>query len=49
MSLVSHPLPNELEALRSFAANLQSELARKEIEIAANAAESRPRPCISKS
>jgi transposase len=39
MSLVSHPLPNELEALRSFAANLQSELARKEIEIAANAAE----------
>ena len=39
MSLASDPLPSEFEALRAFAAGLQAELARKELEIAANAAE----------
>ena len=39
MSLASAPLPIDLDALRAFAADLQAELARKEIEIAANAAE----------
>jgi len=39
MSLASDPLPTDPEALRQFAAGLQTELARKEIEIAANAAE----------
>ncbi len=39
MSLASAPLPIDLDALRAFAADLQDELARKEIEIAANAAE----------
>ncbi len=39
MSLASVPLPIDLDALRAFAADLQSELARKDIEIAANAAE----------
>jgi len=39
MSLASDPLPTDPQALRQFAANLQAELARKEIEIAASAAE----------
>lgn len=39
MSLASDPLPSDLEALRAFATGLQAELARKELEIAANAAE----------
>jgi transposase len=39
MSLANSPLPTDLQALRSFAADLQAELARKDIEIAANAAE----------
>src|SRR4051794_2665238 len=39
MSLASIPLPSDPTALRAFAAGLQAELARKELEIAANAAE----------
>ena len=39
MSLASAPLPTDPDALRLFAAGLQAELARKDIEIAANAAE----------
>ena len=39
MSLASAPLPTDPDALRAFAAGLQAELARKDIEIAANAAE----------
>ena len=39
MSLASAPLPPDPDALRLFAAGLQAELARKDIEIAANAAE----------
>src|ERR1700712_1938238 len=39
MSLARDPLPTDLEALRIFAESLQAELVRKEIEIAANAAE----------
>ena len=39
MSLASDPLPTDPQALRQFAANLQAELARNEIEIAASAAE----------
>ncbi len=39
MSLASTPLPEDLDALRLFAVDLQVELARKEMEIAANAAE----------
>ena len=39
MSLASDPLPADPDALRLFAESLQAELARKEIEIAANAAE----------
>jgi transposase len=39
MSMASETLPSDPEALRIFAANLQAELARKEIEVAANAAE----------
>ena len=39
MSLAHHPLPTDPQALQLFAAALQAELARKEIEIAANAAE----------
>ena len=39
MSLATDPLPTEPNALRIFAADLQAELARKDIEIAANAAE----------
>jgi len=39
MSLATDPLPANLSALRIFAADLQAELARKDIEIAANAAE----------
>jgi hypothetical protein len=39
MSLASAPLPTDPKALRRFAAGFQAELARKEIEIAANAAE----------
>ena len=39
MSLARDPLPSDLDALRAFAAGLQAELARKELEIAANAAE----------
>ena len=39
MSLATHPLPADPAELRSFAASLQAELARKDIELAANAAE----------
>ena len=39
MSLASHPLPTDPDALRVFAAGLQAELARKDVEIAAHAAE----------
>src|SRR5271157_844445 len=46
MSLAHHPLPTDPQALHIFAADLQAELARrdielarKEIELAANAAE----------
>ena len=39
MSLATDPLPVKLSALRIFAADLQAELARKDIEISANAAE----------
>jgi len=39
MSLASAPLPDDPDALRLFAADLQAELARKDLEIAANAAE----------
>ena len=39
MSLASAPLPTDPDALRVFAAGLQAELARKDLEIAANAAE----------
>src|ERR1700761_8772201 len=39
MSLATDPLPADPEALRRFAAGLQAELARKDIELAANAAE----------
>jgi transposase len=39
MSLAHHPLPTDPQALQLFAADLQAELARKEIELAANAAE----------
>ncbi|HEY1386067.1 MAG TPA: IS66 family transposase [Dongiaceae bacterium] len=37
--MASDPLPTDPDELRQFAASLQAELARKEIEIAANAAE----------
>jgi len=39
MSLATAPLPADPQALRLFATGLQAELARKEIEIAANGAE----------
>ena len=39
MSLANSPLPSDPLALRIFAAGLQAELARKDIELAANAAE----------
>jgi hypothetical protein len=39
MSLATHPLPTDLAELRRFAVGLQAELARKDIELAANAAE----------
>src|SRR4051812_18172952 len=39
MSLASLPLPSDPAALRALAAGLQAELARKELQIAANAAE----------
>jgi transposase len=39
MSLAIRPLPADPQALRAFAADLQAELARKDIELAANAAE----------
>jgi len=39
MSLASLPLPDDPEALRVFAANLQAELARKDVEITARDAE----------
>ena len=39
MSLATAPLPADLQNLRLFAVGLQAELARKDIEIAANAAE----------
>src|ERR1700759_5853384 len=40
MSLATEPLPANPSVLRIFAAALQAELARKDIEIAATAAES---------
>jgi len=40
MSLATDPLPANPSALRIFAAGLQAELGRKDIEIAANAASS---------
>src|SRR3954447_1868028 len=39
MSLAMHPLPADPAELRGFAASLQAELARKDLELAANAAE----------
>jgi len=39
MSLASAPLPTDPDALRAFAAGLQAELARKDIEITARDAE----------
>ena len=39
MSLASDPLPTDPDALRAFAETLQAELARKDVEIAAHAAE----------
>ena len=39
MSLATLPLPSDLAELRTFAADLQAELARKDLELAANAAE----------
>src|SRR3954471_13642591 len=39
MSLAMHPLPADPAELRSFAVSLQAELARKDLELAANAAE----------
>ena len=39
MSLATAPLPTDPDALLLFAAGLQAELARKDVEIAANAAE----------
>jgi len=39
VSLANSPLPSDPLALRIFAADLQAELARKDIELAANAAE----------
>ena len=39
MSLAHRPLPTDPQALHLFAADLQAELARQEIELAANAAE----------
>src|SRR3954471_21040003 len=39
MSLAHQPLPVDPQALQLFAADLQAELTRKEIELAANAAE----------
>src|SRR5947209_10304279 len=39
MSLASMPLPSDPAALRTLAAGLQAELARKELQVAANAAE----------
>ena len=39
MSLATEPLPVDPAALRAFAADQQAELARKDIELAANAAE----------
>ena len=39
MSWATASLPTDPEALRQFAAGLQAELARKDIEVAANAAE----------
>ena len=45
MSLANSPLPPDPEALRIFAADLQAELARKEIELAANAAEIHAKTC----
>src|SRR3954452_4594613 len=39
MSLAMHPLPADPAELRGFAVSLQAELARKDLELAANAAE----------
>src|SRR3954462_3012290 len=39
VSLATHPLPADPAELRGFAASLQAELARKDLELAANAAE----------
>ena len=39
MSFAIQPLPEDLDALRSFAADLQAELARKDIEITVRDAE----------
>ena len=39
MSLATLPLPDDPTALRNLAVDLQAELARKDIEIAVNAAE----------
>ena len=36
MSLAHQPLPDDPQALQLFAADLQAELARKEIELAAH-------------
>ena len=43
MPLATQSLPDDPDALRVFARDLQAELARKDIELAANAAENRRR------
>jgi len=47
MSLATQPLPDDPTALRNFAVDLQAELARKDIEIAANAAEIHAKTLVS--
>ena len=50
MSFAIQPLPEDLDALRSFAADLQAELARKDIEITVRDADiGTPRRCTSRS
>ena len=49
MSLATLPLPDDPTELRDLAVDLQAELTRKDIEIAANAARSMPRRYISRS
>jgi hypothetical protein len=48
MSLAILPLPDDATELRNFAVDLQAELARKDIEIAANVAEIHAKTCTSR-